>query len=75
MIAATHMLIERDAIRPAQVIYVGEEYNARFAARPGDTIIVVMLPAGDPVARCNDMGGEPVWNPYTTISTCEGVDF
>jgi len=75
----THMLIEQGPVvptaRPAQVIFVGEDYNTRFNAVHGDTIIVVMKPAGDVVARCNDMGGEPVYNPFTLINTCEGVDF
>lgn len=63
------------APRPAQVIYVGEDYPAPFDARRGDTVIVVMDPAGDWVARCLDMGGEPTYNAATTIGVCEGVDF
>jgi hypothetical protein len=73
MILHTHMLIEHD--RPAQVITIGEDYRWRFDARPGDTIIVVMDPVGEPIVRCDDMGGEPIFNPHTTIHTCEGVDF
>jgi hypothetical protein len=77
MILATHMLIEHDRVveRPAQVIFVGENYDHPFDARPGDVIIVVMDPDGAPVDRCLDFGGEPIFNPYTTITTCEGVDF
>lgn len=79
MFMTTHMLVEVDQVvapsRPAQVIYVGEEYVGGFDARPGDTVIVIMAPKGDVVARCDDMGGESIWNPYTSIATCEKVDF
>jgi len=61
--------------RPAQTIHVGEDQHFAFDARPGDVIIVTMNPDGDPVARCNDMGGEPIWSPWTTIYECDGVDF
>jgi len=69
----THMLIEHD--RPAQIVHVGEHYDWGFDARPGDTVIVIMDPVGAPVERCLDMGGEPVVNPFTTITECDGVDF
>lgn len=61
--------------RPAQVIYVPEDYDVPFDARSGDTIILILYPDGDPIARCLDYGGEPIYNPFTTIFTCEGVDF
>lgn len=61
--------------RPAQVIFVGEDYNLPFDARPGDTIILVMTPDGNQLSRCNDAGGELIYNPFTLIWTCEGVDF
>lgn len=61
--------------RPAQTIYVPEDYDVMFDARPGDTIIVIMYPDHDPVDRCLKRNGEPIWNPYTLIWTCEGVDF
>ena len=61
--------------RPAQVIHIGEGFGARFDARPGDVIIVTMNPGADWVARCDDMGGEPIANPYTQINECDGVDF
>lgn len=63
------------AVRPAQVIHVGEHYDAPFTARPGDVIIITMDAGGDWVTRCNDMGGEPIANPYTNINECDGVDF
>lgn len=75
---ATHMLVEHDRVppaRPAQVIYVPEDYDVPFLAEPGDTIIVIMYPDGAPVDRCLNMGGEPIFNPFTNIYTCEGVDF
>jgi hypothetical protein len=78
MLATIHMLDEappRPIERPAQVIYVPEDYDVPFLAEPGDTIIVIMYPDGDPVDRCNHMGGEPIFNPFTTIYTCEKVDF
>lgn len=61
--------------RPPQHIEVPEHYHFTFDARPGDDITVIMDPTGDPVARCLDMGGEPIYNPFTLISTCDKVDF
>lgn len=77
----THMLLEADVPppsllqRPAQIIYVPEDYDVGFDARAGDTVIVIMYPDGAPVDRCFDMGGEPVYNPFTTILECDDVDF
>lgn len=71
---ATHMLDEAPR-RPAQVIYVGEDYPVPFTAEPGDTIIVIMNPDGAPIDRCWNNGGQAIENPFTTILTCEGVDF
>lgn len=77
----THTLIEYDVpppsltVRPAQIIYVPEDYDVRFDARAGDTVIVIMYPDGAPVDRCLDMGGEPIFNPFTLIFECDGVDF
>lgn len=61
--------------RPSQTIYVGEDYDAEFDARPGDVIIVIMHPTDGWIDRCDRMGGEPIWNPYTLIRECDGVDF
>jgi hypothetical protein len=62
-------------IRPAQMIYVGEDEPTKFDARRGDTVIVVMNSDGDHLARCNQIGGELIYNPFTLIFTCEDVDF
>jgi hypothetical protein len=61
--------------REAQTIHIGEGQEFPFNAQAGDVIIVTMNPAGDPIARCNDMGGEPLWNPDTNIYECDNVDF
>lgn len=65
--------------RPAQTIYVGEDYDVEFDARPGDYVIVIMFQDDSDgegwVGRCNNMGGEPIFNPYTLIAECDGVDF
>jgi hypothetical protein len=63
------------AARPAQIIHIGEDFNAPFNAEAGDTIIVTMNPGDDWIARCNDMGGEPISNPFTNLNECDGVDF
>lgn len=62
--------------RPAQHIYIPYEYDAPFDAQPGDTITLIM-PAYETgwVALCDDAGGEPIYNPYTGIATCDDVDF
>lgn len=62
-------------IRPAQIIFIGESQKFGFDARSGDTVIVVMNPTGNILARCDHMGGELIYNPFTTIWTCEKVDF
>lgn len=61
--------------RPAQHIYIGEGYDTPFDARSGDTITVILNPQSDPIERCNHMGGEPIYNPYTLIWSCDDVDF
>jgi len=61
--------------RAEQIIHIPEDYDAQFTAEPGDTIIEIMYPTGDIAGRCDDHGGELVWNPNTDIYTCEGVDF
>lgn len=61
--------------RSPQVIYVGEDYNLPFDARPGDTIILVMTPDGHQLDRCNHSGGELIYNPHTLLWYCENVDF
>lgn len=61
--------------RPAQTIYIPEDYNLPFDAQGGDTIILIMTPDAGWVDRCNDSGGEPIYNPFTNISTCDDVDF
>ena len=67
--------VSAPADRPAKVIHVGEHYAARIDARHGDVIIITMDAEGDWVTRCNDMGGEPIANPYTLVNECDGVDF
>lgn len=75
----THMLIEQGPVIPparsAQVIYVPEDYDVQFDARRGDTVVVIMYSDGAPVDRCQRMGGETVYNPFTLIYECDGVDF
>jgi hypothetical protein len=61
--------------RPAQEIYIGENYNFPFDAEPGDTIIEVMNPEGDMLLRCNNHGGELRENPHTGLFLCWGIDF
>jgi hypothetical protein len=63
------------AVRPAQTIHIGENRSGSFNAEAGDTIIVTMDDGGDWIARCNDMGGEPISNPFTLLNECDGVDF
>ena len=71
-----------DPVRPAQTIYLPQSFETwpgtpRFHADHGDFLIVIMDPAPIEVqlAWCNDTGGELIFNPFTDISTCEGIDF
>lgn len=64
-----------EPVRPPQVIHLGEDQRFQFDARPGDTIILTMNPTGNIQERCNDAGGELIFNPYSIIFTCEKVDF
>lgn len=61
--------------RPAQEIYIGEDYSYPFDAEPGDTIIEVMNPEGDMTLRCHNHGGELRQNPHTGLYLCWGIDF
>ena len=64
--------------RPAQVIYIPEDYNREFNAESGDTIIVIMRNDSDELDelnRCEDMGGELQYNEFTDILTCFDIDF
>lgn len=72
--------VSADQPRPAQHIVIPEFFPYRFNAEHGDTITLVMLPdsanlGSTWVDRCNDAGGEPIYNPYTDIATCDDVDF
>lgn len=69
---------------PGRTVYVPEDYPGTWNADHGDFVILIMTPGSDQgseadftlmVARCNQYGGEFIYNPYTRISTCEGVDF
>lgn len=62
-------------VRPQQVIYIDEAYPYHFTAEPGDTIILIMHPDATWIDRCNDAGGEPIYNPFTEIDECDDVDF
>lgn len=69
-----------DQPRPAQHIVIPEFFPYHFNAERGDTITLVMLPdsanlGSTWVDRCNDDGGEPIYNPHTDIATCDDVDF
>jgi hypothetical protein len=61
--------------RPAQEIYIGEDYNYPFNAEAGDTIILVMNPEGDMNLRCNNSGGQLRQSAHTDLYLCWGVDF
>lgn len=61
--------------RPAQHIYIPEDWNTPFDARPGDVITLIMVDDGNQLYRCDHSGGELIYNPYTTLWTCDGVDF
>jgi hypothetical protein len=61
--------------RPAQVIYIPEDYSDSFNAESGDTIVLIMKPEESALFRCNDAGGALGINSYTGIWTCWGVDF
>ena len=64
-------------IRPAQVITIPEDYDFRFDARNGDTVIVILnpRPIDEMLKSCDEMGGELIANSFTEIWTCEKVDF
>lgn len=69
-----------DSIRPAQIITIPEDYNVQFDARPGDTVIEIMnLSSGrtidELIVKCENSGGELIYNPFTWIYSCEGIDF
>lgn len=61
--------------RPAQHIYIDENWTTQFDARAGDVITLIMHDDGGQLDRCEHSGGELIYNPYTTIWTCDGVDF
>lgn len=61
--------------RPAQTIVIPENYNHRFIAEHGDTLIILMEPEGYIAQRCDHYGGELIYNEFTDIFTCEDADF
>jgi hypothetical protein len=66
------------ATRTPQVIYIPQDYNQRFIAESGDTIILIMNNDSDEVTElnyCEDRGGELQYNEFTDILTCYDVDF
>ena len=56
-------------------IVIPEDYEYRFNAEHGDRLDLIMNPDESWVSRCLNHGGEPIWNPFTLIATCEHVDF
>lgn len=59
----------------SHIIYISESLG-RFNADGDDFVIVVMNESDQSaIDRCNDMGGEPIYNPRTAILYCEGIDF
>lgn len=61
--------------RPAQVVVIPEDYAYPFDAAHGDRLDLVMNPDGGQLARCDDAGGELIYNPWSLVWMCEGVDF
>lgn len=57
------------------LVTITEGWSYRFDALPGDRLDVVMIPEGDMLARCDDMGGVLRVDVFRSIATCEGVDF
>jgi hypothetical protein len=63
--------------RPAQVIWIPQDYPWQFDARPGDTVNLIMM-SDDPGANkegCEGSGGQYVQNTLTDIDECWNVDF
>ncbi len=61
--------------RPAQQIYIPEDYNFPFRAEAGDTLILVMTPDDGMQARCEDAGGQLIQHAYTDLFLCFDADF
>lgn len=64
--------------RPAQVIYVPQDYDRPFIAEPGDRVILIMNNDSDELTElnyCEDRGGELTYNPFTDMLFCEDIDF
>jgi hypothetical protein len=65
-------------VRPAQTIWIDEDYAFTFNAESGDTLNIIMNNPTDfegAKLRCQDMGGQPTYNPHTMIYYCGNADF
>ncbi|MET0643986.1 MAG: hypothetical protein ABWZ17_06380 [Candidatus Binatia bacterium] len=61
--------------RPPQHITIPENYNTPFDAEAGDTVTVIMDDTPGWQTRCEQMGGIPTVNQYTSIELCDNIDF
>lgn len=61
---------------PAQnVVTITEDQVDVPNVSPPQRLDEVMNPSGDPVQRCLDFGGEPIWYPTFKQLVCEGIDY
>lgn len=61
--------------RPAQEIFIPEDYPFPFRAESGDTLIAILDPIGDMATRCDNMGGELRRSAHTDLFLCWEIDF
>lgn len=62
------------AIMAASGIFTMCQGDPAPTVHHGDRLDVIMQPAPDWVAQCNNMGGEPIQYP-SSLRVCESVDF
>lgn len=64
--------------RPAQVIFIPQDYAGHFNAEGGDQLNLIMNDDSEELEElnyCNDRGGRLERNPYTEILICFDIDF
>ncbi len=69
---------EAAAAKPAcqaDVVTVWEDEATTCDLSAPQRLDVLMTPAGDWVARCDDLGGEPIARVPNFVFACEGVDY